>query len=100
MSVSTRPRYTNVTRTPLPASSAPSASANAPQGELARDLVAIPVIDVLTHGLRHLAMLRISDHRIAASLSGSWHELLAAGNRCRAVCSNTTYTSTPHRLDR
>ncbi len=77
MSVSTRPGYTDVTRTPLPASSAPSASAEAPQGELARDLVAIPDTDVLTHGLRHLAMLQISDHRIAASLSGSWHELLA-----------------------
>lgn len=41
------------------------------------DPAAIPVIDVLTHGLRHLAMLRISDPRIAASLSGGWHEVLA-----------------------
>lgn len=41
------------------------------------DPAAIPVVDVLTHGLRHLAMLRISDPRIAASLSGDWHELLA-----------------------
>ncbi len=38
---------------------------------------AIPVIDVLTHGLRHLAMLRISDPGIAKNLSGCWHELLA-----------------------
>lgn len=41
------------------------------------DPAAIPVMDVLTHGLRHLAMLRISDPTIAKTLSGCWHELLA-----------------------
>jgi hypothetical protein len=39
---------------------------------------AIAVIDVLTHGLRHLAMLRISDPEVAENLSGCWHELLAS----------------------
>lgn len=38
---------------------------------------AIPVMDVLTHGLRHLAMLRISDPTVADTLPQCWHELLA-----------------------
>lgn len=41
------------------------------------DPAAIPVMDVLTHGLRHLAMLRVSDADIAETLAGCWHELLA-----------------------
>ena len=41
---------------------------------------AIPVMDVLTHGLRHLAMLRISDRTVATTLAGCWHELLASWN--------------------
>lgn len=44
------------------------------------DPSAIPVMDVLTHGLRHLAMLRVSDPTIAKTLSGCWHELLARWN--------------------
>jgi hypothetical protein len=44
------------------------------------DPSAIPVVDVLRHGLRHLAMLRVSDPTIAQTLSGSWHELLAGWN--------------------
>ncbi|MGH3911483.1 MAG: hypothetical protein ACRDRM_11700 [Pseudonocardiaceae bacterium] len=44
------------------------------------DPSAIPVMDVLTHGLRHLAMLRVSDPMIAKTLSGCWHELLAGWN--------------------
>lgn len=44
------------------------------------DPTAIPVMDVLTHGLRHLAMLRVSDPTIAKTLSGCWHELLAGWN--------------------
>lgn len=42
------------------------------------DTSAIPVIDVLTHGLRHLAMLRVSDAAVAEALPGCWHELLAS----------------------
>ncbi|MGH3932859.1 MAG: hypothetical protein ACRDTF_23120 [Pseudonocardiaceae bacterium] len=41
---------------------------------------AIPIIDVLTHGLRHLAMLRISDPTVASTLSECWHELLTTWN--------------------
>lgn len=41
---------------------------------------AIPVMDVLTHGLRHLAMLRISNPTIADTLSECWHKLLATWN--------------------
>ncbi|MGQ0777368.1 MAG: hypothetical protein ACT4NY_23635 [Pseudonocardiales bacterium] len=41
------------------------------------DPSAIPVMDVLTHGLRHLAMLRVSDATVASTLAGCWHELLA-----------------------
>lgn len=41
------------------------------------DPAAIPVMDVLTHGLRHLAMLRVSDATVAKTLAGCWHELLA-----------------------
>lgn len=41
---------------------------------------AIPVMDVITHGLRHLAMLRISDATVADTLSAGWHELLASWN--------------------
>ncbi|MGH4015480.1 MAG: hypothetical protein ACRDSL_16455 [Pseudonocardiaceae bacterium] len=44
------------------------------------DTSAIPVLDVLAHGLRHLAMLRVSDPTIANTLSGCWHELLAGWN--------------------
>lgn len=40
------------------------------------DPAAIPVMDVLTHGLRHLAMLRVSDPAIGEALSGRWHDLL------------------------
>jgi hypothetical protein len=38
------------------------------------------VTDVLTHGLRHLAMLRVSDPSVAAALSGRWHQLLGDWN--------------------
>ncbi|MGH3917278.1 MAG: hypothetical protein ACRDTC_28285 [Pseudonocardiaceae bacterium] len=44
------------------------------------DTDAIPVMDVLTHGLRHFAMLRISDPTIANTLSECWHESLATWN--------------------
>lgn len=37
---------------------------------------AIPVLDVLAHGLRHLAMLRVNDAAISKTLAGCWHELL------------------------
>jgi hypothetical protein len=58
---------------------------------------AIPVTDVLTHGLRHLAMLRASDPSVAAALSVRWHQLLGTGTRYRPVCSNT---ASPHRTGR
>lgn len=38
---------------------------------------AIPVLDVLAHGLRHLAMLRVSDVAISDVLADCWHDLLA-----------------------
>lgn len=37
---------------------------------------AIPVLDVLSHGLRHLAMLRVSDRPISEVLDSCWHDLL------------------------
>jgi hypothetical protein len=42
-----------------------------------RDLGAIPVADVLTHALRHLAMLSITDPVIAATLTPQWRAGLA-----------------------
>jgi hypothetical protein len=50
------------------------------QASRTSDPCAIAVIDVLTHGLRHLAMLRIGDPGVAENLSGCWHELLASWN--------------------
>jgi hypothetical protein len=41
------------------------------------DPAAIPVMAVLRHGLRHLAMLRVSDPMVAKTLARCWHELLA-----------------------
>lgn len=41
---------------------------------------AIPVMEVVAHGLRHLAMLRISDPTVATTLARRWHELLACWN--------------------
>lgn len=40
------------------------------------DPAAIPVMDVVMHGLRHLAMLRVSDTAVAETLSACWHQLL------------------------
>lgn len=41
------------------------------------DPSAIPVADVLAHGLHHFALLRFTDAAIADALSADWHRMLA-----------------------
>lgn len=48
-----------------------------PTGQSPPPAQPIRVADVLVHGLRHFAMLRLTDRAIAKALSPEWHQVLA-----------------------